>query len=105
MAYMGAGPEQYGSMLQRSREHRVELPCGCVPRGEDTVLMMNGGQWTRTSSVQPLAFAIVHLFNYHVMTVRDWTLQRLIDWVGSVEPPDPYEIAEPVAEPAEAVCA
>jgi len=41
---------------------------------------------------------IVHLFNYHVMTKKDWTMDQLIDWVRSVEPPDPEEDAPKVNE-------
>lgn len=42
---------------------------------------------------------IVHVFNYHVMTVKDWTLDRLVQWVASVEPAEPEEVVtEPVTE-------
>lgn len=34
---------------------------------------------------------IVHVFNYHVMAVKDWTLDRLVQWVASVEPAEPEE--------------
>jgi hypothetical protein len=29
---------------------------------------------------------IVHVFNYHVCTVKDWTLDQLIDWIRTIEP-------------------
>ena len=33
----------------------------------------------------------IHLFNDHVMTKKEWTMDQLIDWVATVEPPDPEE--------------
>src|SRR5260370_38229293 len=32
---------------------------------------------------------IVHLFNEHVMQRQDWTMERLADWIRSVEPEEP----------------
>lgn len=34
---------------------------------------------------------IVHVFDYHIMEVNKphWTLEQLVDWVRSVEPPEP----------------
>jgi hypothetical protein len=29
---------------------------------------------------------IAHIFDYHVMTKKNWTLERLAAWVGTVEP-------------------
>jgi hypothetical protein len=31
---------------------------------------------------------IAHIFDYHVMTKRNWTLERLVAWVETVEPKD-----------------
>jgi len=44
-----------------------------------------------------LSMVVVHLFNDHVMTRKDWTLDQLIDWVRSVEPADPEEKASEAA--------
>lgn len=41
------------------------------------------------------ASAIVHIFNYHVCTVKDWTMDQLIDFVKRVEPPEP---SSPIGE-------
>jgi hypothetical protein len=34
---------------------------------------------------------ITHLFDYHVMKIKDWTFDRLVDWVRSVEPVEEEE--------------
>jgi len=41
---------------------------------------------------------VVHLFNYHVMTAKDWSMERLIDWVRSVELADPEEDSNAATE-------
>jgi hypothetical protein len=56
---------------------RGKLPCSC----------------TRTCNCElcvqdPAISCIVHLFDVHVMGKGDWTLDQLIDWVRSVEPPE-----------------
>lgn len=50
------------------------------------------------------AGVIIHLFDFHVMTLGDWTLDQLIDWVRSVEPvPEtPAEVKESASEPVRA---
>jgi hypothetical protein len=40
---------------------------------------------------------IAHLFDYHVVRKKDWTLEQLVDWVRTVEPVEP---AKPRPEPA-----
>jgi hypothetical protein len=47
---------------------KVSYPCGC---------------FTPKSIV---GNPIVHLFDKHVQSDKDWTLDQLIDWVRSVEP-------------------
>ena len=37
---------------------------------------------------------IAHIFDYHVMTTGQWTLDQLIDWIRSVEPDEPVETSE-----------
>ena len=39
---------------------------------------------------------IAHIFDYHVMTTGQWTLDQLIDWVRSVEPDEPVEASESI---------
>ena len=38
----------------------------------------------------PARHAITHIFNQHVCD-GDWTIERLAEWVASIEPPDPAE--------------
>jgi hypothetical protein len=39
---------------------------------------------------------ITHVFDYHVMTKKNWTLERLAAWVQTVEPQvEPKEVAPP----------
>jgi len=62
-----------------------KLPCGCLDIG---------GYSSDVGGV------IAHLFDTHVMDGKTWTLDELIDWVRSVEPPE-QEVAEPLQEVAE----
>jgi len=32
---------------------------------------------------------IAHLFDYHVVNKKNWTLEQLVDWVRTVEPAEP----------------
>jgi hypothetical protein len=36
---------------------------------------------------------VAHLFDYHVMEKRDWTLDRLTTWLQPLEPSEPAEIS------------
>lgn len=38
--------------------------------------------------------AIIHLFNFHVATQKDWTIERLAQWVASIEPQSPSDFEE-----------
>lgn len=64
---------------------RKVLPCAC--QGE---LMGGGlthyGQTRKSFEEGSWSSVIIHMFNYHVVTVEDWTLDQLIDWVRSIEP-------------------
>lgn len=42
---------------------------------------------------------IAHIFDLHVMGRGDWTLDRLIDYVRSIEPPEPEGELPCVTEP------
>jgi hypothetical protein len=49
----------------------------------------------------PPTETIIHLFDFHVMTLRDWTLDQLIDWVRLVEPQEaeaPPSVPDAVAQ-------
>jgi hypothetical protein len=45
---------------------------------------------------------IAHIFDYHIMKKKDWTLDRLADWVETVEPKnnDPRRIIDPELQTA-----
>jgi hypothetical protein len=66
-------------------EDRLERPCDCIRKSEQPVKIFE---------------VIIHLFDFHVCFVCDWTLDRLIAWVESIEP---QEIAAPVNQEAEQV--
>jgi hypothetical protein len=53
---------------------QVERPCDCWP-----ILMR------RKMRVKDI---IAHLFDYHIMKRKNWTLERLVRWVETVEPKD-----------------
>lgn len=55
----------------------VSRPCSCR------------SWWFKQLSVpprMPIQDVITHLFDFHVMGKKDWTLDRLVEWVRSVEP-------------------
>jgi len=62
-----------------------KLPCGCENKETS---MQEGGVFrsTRYLLLGHYRSLIVHLFNYHVCTVKDWTIDKLCEWVASVEP-------------------
>jgi hypothetical protein len=68
-----------------SRKEDVELPCSCSDGP-----ICDGPFYSIVSRFASLISQTIHLFNHHVVWRGDWTLDRLIDWVRSVEPPDPY---------------
>ena len=52
--------------------NEVERPCGCWRI------------WMRRK--MRIKDIIAHLFDYHIMEKRNWTLERLVTWVETVEP-------------------
>lgn len=81
-----ATPNEYARMINQANGMVVTLPCECKD------LIVGGGMRLLASSGrESLMSAIIHLFNYHVMTKKDWTMEKVIDYVASVEPPDPLE--------------
>lgn len=94
-----AAPSTYGKLLNRGIITSAILPCDCA-----TPLIIGNGMLRESRSMFcNLSQIIVHLFNYHVMTRHDWTMDQLIDWVRSVEPPDPEEKVTETAKSEEEV--
>jgi hypothetical protein len=96
-----AAPAVFDNLFGMSRSVIVYVPCECK------MGHMGGMVWAQVNRRNNLCLAIVHLFNDHVMTRKDWTMDQLIDWVASVEPPDPEEtvVTEDAKERKEvAVC-
>jgi hypothetical protein len=60
-----------------------DLPCDCVGDG-----LMESGCYTRNRDWVNSNYQsqMIHLFNYHVATVKDWTIDRLCEWLDSVDP-------------------
>jgi hypothetical protein len=86
MVNVAVGHAAFHSFDMQERMRRmVATPCECMGPsmgGGCTINLDLCGPGTPL----PLQQGIVHLFNFHVMTVRDWTMDRLIDWVDMVEP-------------------
>lgn len=80
-------PARFEAVWPSSCLKRLPLPCGCSGN-----IMLGSMAIGLSSGRETLISAIVHLFNFHVMTAMDWTLDQLIDWVASVEPQDPEEV-------------
>ncbi len=75
----------------------AQLPCDC---DLSRPIMGSGCGPAWYHGICTLDHAIIHLFNYHVMTKKDWSMEKLIDWVRSVEPADPKEDANATAAAA-----
>ncbi|SRR6266566_3868700 len=76
----GSSLSQYWWMWDKSG---LSLPCDC----KEERLMGDSGQWGLRSDMEGCAvLELVHLFNYHVMTRGDWNLERLAEWLDSVDP-------------------
>ena len=92
-----AAPSLWQDTFMRARRTFVTTPCTCE--------MGHGGgmAWCPILRANFLNETIIHLFNDHVMTRKDWTMDQLIDWVASVEPRDPEEAVTEHATTQEAV--
>ncbi len=79
----------------------VEFPCGC----HESALVMGGGGMLviPTSITCAVQTMIVHLFNQHVID-GDWTIERLADWIESVDP-TPKSVSSETAAVQELVAA
>jgi hypothetical protein len=65
-----------------------DLPCSC---SLDKPIMLSGGRYYNPEYGPyhaPIGtnVLVVHLFNYHVCTTKDWTIDRLCEWLDSVDP-------------------
>jgi hypothetical protein len=59
------------------------LPCNC----RDSMVMGSAGaSWLRSWCEISPCNVIVHMFNYHVCTNKDWTIEQLADWIATIEP-------------------
>jgi hypothetical protein len=71
--------EDFEWMWQRG----TKLPCGCT----DAMIMGGGALCVdRTSIEARIGATVVHLFNYHVMTEGDWTIDQIADWLDTLDP-------------------
>ena len=85
----------WGSWLLRV----VARPCDCrvpvIQRAPQ--LQENNAQSQPQADAWPHAMRIrdliAHLFDFHVMEKRDWSLERLVAWLQPLEPTGPDEIA------------
>jgi hypothetical protein len=79
-----AAPSLYAEFQQIAATTVVNLPCGCNCFYYD-IYSVNA-----LSAHAVLLNAIIHLFDTHVFGKKDWTLDRLIDWVkeNDIEIPD-----------------
>lgn len=81
----------------------AELPCSCANLPEDALIMGGGGFAQRKDSFNEVISILVHLFNQHVCD-GDWTIERLADWLRTVEPaeqPESEPTEQPISEYAE----
>lgn len=87
--------KEMAEWLFNSREP-VVLPCGC----KASELIGSGNNMLRVDTIQQsYAGVLVHLFNFHVMMAKDWTLEQVCDWVRTYEPTE----AKPKIEQAQEV--
>jgi hypothetical protein len=85
-------------MLERRSDLR--LPCGCKDE-----FVVGGGCFPveRTSMEATVQGVVVHLFNYHVCMTGDWTIEKLADWISTMEPVEPEQPMAETAHPWESV--
>jgi hypothetical protein len=88
--------EIWGAWLLRV----VARPCDCrVPLTLNRLLLKEVTAYLRRprSAALPREMRIkdivAHLFDYHVMGERDWTLDRLAGWLQALEPRQPAEVS------------
>lgn len=68
-------------------------PCGC------SSITYPDGLGVHSYSIETFTCAIAHIFNEHVMGDKTWTLERLCDWVDSVDPtPREYKTVHEIVD-------
>jgi hypothetical protein len=83
-----AATEDPITLRDQALKIRAALPCYCAGRIMGTDMSFYDSIYMNT-----LLEVSVHLFNYHVMTAKDWTFDQLLDWVRENEPDVP-EVSE-----------
>jgi len=58
---------------------KMDGPCGC------------SDQYNFSLEKPAVTHIIAHIFDEHIFGAKDWTLERLVDWVRSVEPEEKTE--------------
>lgn len=78
----------------------VARPCDCrVPltlnylRLKEVIAYMRHPGSAALPREMRIKDVVAHLFDYHVMEERDWTLDRLTTWLQPLEPSEPAEIS------------
>lgn len=83
------------------KENYTALPCDC----KDERLIGSGcGMFPRNQIQRHITSIVVHLFNWHVCHVHDWTIDRLAEYIDSVDPTprETPKVEEPSVEPVHA---
>ena len=89
---------QYREAFPEIHNTLVPYPCDCV----GSMVVGGGCAWVPRTSVNNIEGMVCHLFNYHVCQTKDWTIDRLAEWLDQVYPhPVP---AEALAEMEKAEC-
>ena len=83
MAFRAIGDFNYFHHWDWKDQGLLPYPCDCKA---DSLIMGSACQLFLHEGESRPAQIIVHLFNFHVMTAKDWTLDQLIDWVRTNEP-------------------
>lgn len=65
---------------------RAEFPCSCCSCRDELVMGSGGMLVTRNTARSNIQEMVVHLFNYHVCTTHDWTIDQIADWLDTVDP-------------------
>lgn len=94
---LGMAQVAIGTSLLRNEwpwmtERFINVPCSCVSYKQH--------DYIDKVSFFPIRIngdIVVHLFNEHVMEIGDWTLDKLCEWIASVEPKEAE--SEAVSEP------
>lgn len=82
---MGAGnPLPIPEWMNKTR---VTMPCDCWTTGP-----------FYSCPEQSAGMVVTHLFDHHVCSRRDWTIEKIADWLRSIEPTEVDNTVERVAD-------